>query len=305
MKGFAKKSLRKLFELGQRLGLNILPKHFYSQIPDIAVLRQEQYWRGPNTMVGVLGAEVAPQLAFAADCCPASLSQALEGLAVHRTALQLNNVGQGYGPIESDMLYAFICRHQPARVIQIGCGVSTAIILRAARDSGYKVEVVCVEPYPSDYLRKAHEAGEITLLPEKAQKVDVNRLTDLPPGGLFFVDSTHTVAVGSEVNRIILEVLPRLAPDRFIHFHDIFFPYDYTRNVLGGDLFFWCETTLLHAYLVNNPHVEIKAAMSMLHYEHPEELRKLFPAYQPQGNKDGLSDGGGLHFPSSVFLKTL
>ena len=34
-----KRVLRKVFEAGQHLGFDILPRHFYSEIPDIRVLR--------------------------------------------------------------------------------------------------------------------------------------------------------------------------------------------------------------------------------------------------------------------------
>ena len=53
---------------------------------------------------------------------------------------------------------------------------------------------------------------------------------------MLFVDATHTVKPGSEVNRIILDVLPRLDAGVFVHFHDIYFPYDYQRGLLSSEL---------------------------------------------------------------------
>jgi len=127
-------------------------------------------------------------------------------------------------------------------------------------------------------------------------------MTDLSAGDLLFVDSTHTVKPGGEVNRIILEVLPRLGSGVFVHFHDVYFPYDYARNLMSDALFFPLESTLLHAYLINNSRCRILVSLSMLHYATPETIRKSFPHYDAQKNIDGLQDTGGEHFPSSAYL---
>ena len=153
------------------------------------------------------------------------------------------------------------------------------------------------------FLEKADADGRIRLVKEMAQKVDMSISTSLKDGDLFFVDSTHTVKTGSEVNRIILEVLPRLSSGVYVHFHDIYFPYDYKRDVLDGDLFFWSENTLLYAFLVNNSNYSIEASLSMLHYAAPEKLKALIPDYDPQTNDEGLKKEGGQHFPSAIYLR--
>jgi hypothetical protein len=177
-------------------------------------------------------------------------------------------------------------------------------MLSAARLAGYRPDVVAIDPYPTGYLRRAHAEGAIRLLAEPAQLVDMDTFTSLGEGDLLFVDSTHTVKPGSEVNRIVLEVLPRLARGVLVHFHDITFPYEYEygRGFLNGDLFFPGETSLLYAFLLNNPAYRIELCLSMLHYQAPEALKALLPAYEPQGNDGGLAAGGGVHFPSAVYL---
>jgi hypothetical protein len=39
LKNSSKMLLRSVFEAGQRLGVDILPRHFYSEIPDIHALK--------------------------------------------------------------------------------------------------------------------------------------------------------------------------------------------------------------------------------------------------------------------------
>jgi hypothetical protein len=248
-----KRGLRLLFETGQRVGVNGLPKHFYSSIPDIRDLRREESWRRPFEMFGVLGSEIGPQAAFLEDLCPEELAVRWAGLDVHGAACRENGQGGGYGTIEAEVLFAFILRHRPARIVQVGCGVSTSVVLRAAGEAGYAPDIICIEPYPSEFLSRMSREGRIRLIAERAEAVERDVLTGLGPGDLLFVDSTHTVKPGSEVNRIILDVLPRLKAGVFIHFHDVYFPYDYQRGLLSAELFFNAESTLLHAFLVGNP----------------------------------------------------
>jgi hypothetical protein len=164
---------------------------------------------------------------------------------------------------------------------------------------------VCVDPFPTDYLRAAAARGRVRLVTEPAQAVDTALLTDVPGGGLLFVDSTHAVKPGSEVNRIILDVLPRLPAGAFVHFHDIYFPYDYMRQQLTHN-FFWSESTLLHAFLIHNVRYRIAASLSMLHYAAPDRLAQLLPGYEPAANDDGLEvPGAAGHFPSATYLECI
>lgn len=303
-RNWAKNRIRDLFEFGQRFGVNILPKHFYSSIPDIIAMRNDDSWRKPFEMCGVAGVDLPGQIAFLEDLCPPSLVDQWPTLHVYNMASVENGEGGGYGIIEAEILHAFVRRHCPQRIVQIGCGLSTSVILRAASMANYAPDVVCVEPHPSGFLLHAKEEGRIALAEMGAEKVDRNVMTALEAGDMLFVDSTHTVKPGSEVNRVILDVLPRLVPGVFIHFHDIHFPYDYQRELLSHDIFFHAESTLLHAFLINNACCRILLSSSMLHYWAPERIAALLPHYRPQGNADGLRAAGGAHYPSATYLLT-
>jgi len=144
------------------------------------------------------------------------------------------------------------------------------------------------------------------LIPNPAQEVDLKVLTGLDAGDLLFVDSTHAMRPGSEVNRIILEVLPRLPSGSFAHFHDIYFPYDYQSAVLTT-LFFGGESTLLHAFLIYNQRYSIAVSLSMLHHACPQQMQSLLPNYRPAVMHYGLhtmGEGPG-HFPSATYLSVL
>jgi predicted O-methyltransferase YrrM len=303
LKILSKRLARKVFEVGQHLGVDILPRHFYSGIPDLRHLKRSNEWMKPRSMIGVAGAEIDGQIQFARDICAPFATELATGNIWERACAAGNEIG--FGSVEADFLYCFVAARRPRRIVQVGCGVSTAIMLAAADQAHYQPEIICVEPFPSNYLNELNRAGRVRLVGQRAQDVDLELLYGLNGGDLLFIDSTHTVAVGSEVNRIILEALPRLTRGTFVHFHDVTFPYDYPRNLMTEDLFFWNESTLLHGFLVNNPRFTIRVAMSMLHYARPNALQQMLPRYRPQANHEGLASSAEGDFPASIYLEVV
>jgi len=302
----AKHAMHRLFVTGQAAGWDLLPHHFYSNVPDIRHLRRTEYWRRPSQMTGVAGADLTNQIEFLSYCCPVSVQQRMLASSIHKRASRQNGE-EGYGVIEADFLFAFITTVRPARIVQVGAGVSTAVILMAAEEVGYRPEIVCIDPYPTPYLQRLAQAHQIQLVAEPAETADLKYFA-ISPGGLLFVDSTHTVKPGSEVNRLILEILPSLPPRCHVHFHDIYFPYDYPSFLLNT-LFVWGgESTLLHAFLVHNQRYRLSLSLSMLHHLDPDALARSLPNYRRAPMKDGLhlkaSPTEG-HFPSATYLESV
>ncbi len=89
-----------------------------------------------------------------------------------------------------------------------------------------------------------------------AQAVPEAVFTELAAGDILFVDTTHTVKIASDVNRIILRILPLLAPGVVVHFHDICLPYEYPRYLFEDYALYWAEQYLLQAFLSMNPSFE-------------------------------------------------
>jgi predicted O-methyltransferase YrrM len=296
-----KAGLHDVFVAGQRVGLDVLPRHFYSGVPDIGALRRSESWKQPFTMAGVAGADCESQLRFLRECC-SPFEERLRKGGIHEHAVRENGAA-GYGVIEAEFLYCFIAAKRPRRIVQVGSGVSTAVILLAATESGYRPEILSIDPFPTGYLTRMAENKSIQLIPARAQEVDLDVLTGLGAGDLLFIDSTHAVRAGSEVNRLILEALPRLRPGAFVHFHDIYFPYDYQPDLLSA-LFFSGESTLLQAFLAQNGRYAIAASLSMLHHACPRQMQAALPNYRPAEMNYGLykSLGGGGHFPSATYL---
>lgn len=301
----SKRQLRRLFELGQHVGLDILPRHFYSSVPDIRALRRREGWKRAYSMRGVGGSDLDGQLAVLREWLSQDRRPSLRGAEWQRACAEHGE--PGYGPIEAEVLWAFVAARRPPRVVQVGAGVSTAVLLAAADAAGHSIEVICVDPFPTAYLTRLADRGRVRLVPERAQDVAQDVLVDVGRDGLLFVDSTHAVSPDSEVNRIVLEVLPRLGPGTWAHFHDITLPFNYQRGLMSNELFFSSESTLVHAFLVQNDTWRLALSLSMLHYRRASALQQLLPHYRPQLDDYGLRQdaGAGTHFPSAVYLQAM
>ena len=221
-----------------------------------------------------------------------------------------NHFGPGFGYIEAQALHSVVRYYKPRKIIEVGSGVSTYCMFKASELNGienkHKSKIICIEPFPSEKLLNFEK---VQLIPKPVQTIPFRLFETLGKNDLLFIDSSHTVKAGGDVNFLILEVLPRLKPGVVIHFHDIYFPYDYQRDVLNTFLF-WSETSLLHAYLAFNPKMKILFCLSQLHYDRQKELKKLFPEYRPQKGTAGLQDEHYKpfqnieeHFPSSIYLQ--
>jgi Methyltransferase domain len=288
---------KNVFVVSQRLGIDVLPRHFYSEIPHIAKLRRTLTWRKKYSMVAILGADCDEQLVFLRLVMASNIP---ETISVYERACQ-DNGAAGYGPIEAELLLHYIVRHQPKSIIQVGAGVSTAVILRGADIARYHPAITCIDPFPTKFLKRGACERRISLLDEPAEEVDLNILHQLDAGDFLFIDSTHTLGPAGEVTRLILEWLPRLKVGVHVHFHDITFPYDYPPDIVKGALFFQHETSLLHAFLCMNGSFKILCSLSMLHHDRQSDLIAIFPRYRPCHNEDGIATRFG-HFPSAIYL---
>jgi predicted O-methyltransferase YrrM len=227
----------------------------------------------------------------------------VEGLAGFREATRAG-FGPGYGPIESLLLHCVLRSLRPARVLEIGSGVSSVVTeeaLRMNRTEGRDGRLTCVEPYPRKRLR---EIPGLDLHEVSAQRAPVALFDALEAGDVLFIDSTHTVKTGSELARIYLEIVPRLSAGVVIHVHDVFLPFTYAPDIMTN-LFDWQESTLLAALLCGNRRLRVLGCLSALHEERSARLREMFLDYQPALTTAGLF-GGSVpdgHFPSSIWIE--
>lgn len=306
MRSLLKRLSIDLFLLADRLGLHVLPKHFYSPVSDYRWLREHPaLWVGRASLTGVHW-DLDEQLRWLADLCVPYYTE-VRGLQVYRE-LTDSGIGPGYGPIESQVLHCFMRARRPRRVIEIGSGISTACMLRAVQMNRHEglgdSRVTCIEPYPKPGLARL---DGITLIREMCQALPASLFGELHDGDLLFIDSSHAVRTGSDTLRIYTELIPNLAPGVFVHVHDITLPYLYPPDALVNP-WAWQETTLLLALLTHNPRLSVLACESALHHDRPAALAKILSDYRPRTQQQGLDVSGnsqaGTHFPASIWLRT-
>ncbi len=304
-KVFLKLLLYKIFINFQKFGVDILPRHFYSEIPNINKLKNADNWKLPFDMKYIKGSGIKSQVKYMRKIMDNKIVSELSNKEIWVEACR--NAGEiGFGKVEAEFLYAFLIKYKPKEIYQIGCGVSTEICLQAAKKIGSKINIVCIEPFPNEYLKSKEKLGQVKLIEKKLQDIDkktiYEKISNMKRNSLFFVDSSHALGPSGEVSRIILEFLPLLPKETFIHFHDIHFPYDYSRGILKSSLFFQHESVLLQSFLTLNEKFRIHCSLSMLHYMATKDLQKTFKSYKPQKSDYGLSISNIGDFPSSTYL---
>lgn len=125
--------------------------------------------------------------------------------------------------LDAAALYTLVRRVGPARIVEVGSGHSTRFLWRAVRDAGLATRLTAIDPEP-----RADLGGlDITLMRTVLQEADLSPLLALAPGDILFVDSSHVMMPGTDVDIILNQVLPALPAGVLVGFHDIFLPGPY------------------------------------------------------------------------------
>ncbi len=125
--------------------------------------------------------------------------------------------------LDAAVAYALVRARAPRRIIEVGAGHSTRFLARAVADGGLATRITVIDPAP----RAALAGLDVDWRGETVQNAGAAAFAALAPGDILFVDSSHVLMPGSDVDQIINRVLPALPTGVYIHFHDIFLPDDY------------------------------------------------------------------------------
>jgi len=151
----------------------------------------------------------------------AAVLDLVDGQAVPLEGLR-SLLDQAWFPsLDAAVAYALVRERKPQHVVEVGSGHSTRVLARAMGGMG---EIVAIDPAP-----RADIAG----LP--GVRVELSTVQAAPPGlfdslkagDMLFMDSSHILMPGSDVDLLLNRVLPRLPAGVLVHIHDIFLPFDY------------------------------------------------------------------------------
>lgn len=260
----------------RRLGFDLVYASYDSPIPDVAAL-PPAHFTTPSQMAGI-DFDTDTQMAFVEQELGEALTEFGPPVDAEQAGPHHFYLRNGtYESVDAELLYAIVRRFAPRRIIELGSGFSTLIIRQALEAGGRNSDDVLrtYDPYPSDLLAPAWPVQRLS-----AQEVRLDAFAELGEQDLLFVDTSHTVKAGGDVNRIVLEVLPQLRPGVIVHFHDIFLPYPYSQGHLR-DAHFWTEQYLLQAFLSGNADWEVLVGGQAVAQAHPDRLAAAIPSFVP------------------------
>jgi len=254
------------------------PGHFYSPVPSKHDVREylAKLARRPSHELPAIDLNDRGQLDLLSALGPyygriPFQGQPAEGLLYH-----FDN--PNYARADGIILFCMLNHLRPKRLIEIGSGYSTCAILDTNRlFLNSQMQVTSVEPHPEllrSLIAKSNDA--MTIVDSKLQDTDIEIFDQLERGDILFIDSSHISKVGSDVNYLIFDVLPRLKAGVIIQIHDIYFGFEYP-GVWLREGRAWNEAYLLRAFLEYNERFRILLFMSYLQNMYEPWFRQHMP----------------------------
>lgn len=188
------------------------------------------------------------------------------------------------------VLYGMFRAFKPKRVIEVGSGFSSALMLDMSHEFLPGTHFTFIDPYSrtiQDVLRK-HPRGHYELLRTEVQDVDLEVFRGLEAGDVLFLDTSHALKIGSDLSTHLFSILPALKAGVLIHIHDIFF-WEYPEQfVMEGRTY--NETYFVRAFLQYNDAFEILYHSAQMQVEQPEVFAVRMPGYfkSPQDRGQSL-----------------
>ena len=253
--------------------------HYYSPVPDLNEIRPHEgrvFRTGTRSFEGIdlretQQMELVKQLKKYYDEQP---------FTEHKTeGRRYYYHNDAYCYSDGVFLYGMMRHLKPRRYLEVGSGYSSALAMDV-NDLFFdgRIQLTFVEPYPDRLLANMRETdhARVRLIEARLQDADIAPFLQLEAGDILFVDSTHVSRVDSDVNRMIFEILPAVAAGVYIHFHDIFYPFEYPKPwVYEGRA--WNEIYLLHAFLQYNSQFEVVLFNTFLDHFHRDYFEKHMP----------------------------
>lgn len=266
------------------------PGHYYSPVPsagDVDVAMAAASAARAGGLPPGLDLDRASQLALVAELAEVAGDHPfLSGDAGLRY-----DPGNGFfGISDAVVLQAVLRWARPAKVVEVGSGWSSAAMLDTdERYLGQATRLTFIDPDPvrlDAILTEADVAqpGRITIHRRRMQEVADAELLDLAPRDILFIDSSHVSKAGSDVNRLLLDVVPRLPVGVLVHVHDIAYPFEYAREWLEEGRY-WNEAYLLRALLTDNARLRVRLFNNDLAVHEADTVRRALPGW----TGDGLS----------------
>ncbi|WP_417514876.1 class I SAM-dependent methyltransferase [Minwuia sp.] len=128
-----------------------------------------------------------------------------------------------FAGLDAAVAYAMVRHHQPKRIVEVGSGHSTRFMVRAIADGHLSCRFTAIDPAP----RADISTLPVEVIADVVQRADPKVFEDLASGDMLFIDSSHILMPGTDVDLLFGEIIPCLPPGVIVHVHDIFLPFPY------------------------------------------------------------------------------
>jgi len=248
------------------------PGHFYSPVINLEDIlkRKEQIFKDPEIETYGVDLNVSQQLQLLH-----SFSQLPETpFSANKTdGFRYYYENKFFTYSDGFFLKSILLHFRPERIIEVGSGFSSALMLDVSDiEFSNSIKLTFIEPFPENRFNKiVRESDQFTLIKEFVQDLELEVFKELKSNDILFIDSSHVVKTGSELNFLLFEVLPVLSPGVIIHFHDIFYPFEYPMD-WALEKRSWNENYFLRAFLMHNPDFKILIFNSFLSKFYKKEM---------------------------------
>jgi predicted O-methyltransferase YrrM len=253
--------------------------HYYSPIPSRKDVLRDQARIFDRSLRELPGIELhdAGQVALVQELARFYPEQPFPVRPGPRTRYHLDN--SWFAGADGLLLHLMLRHTEPRRVLEVGSGFSSLVMLDTnERFFDNRTRLTFVEPNAERLLSRLRpgDAELAHVVERRVQDVDLTLFQELEAGDILFIDSSHVSKAGSDLNYLLVTVLPELAPGVLVHFHDVPYPFEYPQEWVGYG-FAWNEAYLLRAFLQYNPEFRIRLWNSYLLLAHAELLEELMP----------------------------
>jgi hypothetical protein len=196
-------------------------------LPTLLGLKPRGYFI-PYRHAGALPAPAGyPALeAFFAAAAPAMRAR-LADLAGLPAAPRLARWDQDWFPrLDAAIAFDMVRERRPRRIVEVGSGHSTRFLAEAVAAAGMETALTAIDPAPRADIARTRARILSTPVPACGEAP----FADLVAGDLLFIDSSHVLMPGSDVDFLLNRILPRLPGGALVHVHDIFLPDAYPRE---------------------------------------------------------------------------
>lgn len=262
------------------------PGHFYSVIPNIDEIKKDEakIWKGLD-VDSIEGVDLNTNVQLELTKKISEFYDKLPFTEEPSEVLRYNFNNPYYLHTDGIVLYGMMRFIKPKHIIEVGSGYSSALMLDV-NDKFFNnsIKFTFIEPYPNrlNSILKPTDKNTVAIIENRVQDISLEHFISLKANDVLFIDSTHVSKCGSDVNYILFEILPVLNKGVYIHFHDVFFPFEYPKEwVFKG--YNWNENYMLRAFLMHNKNYEIKHFAHYLHTHHKDVYRDMPLAYKNTG----------------------